>query len=43
MCENLVLICLSCKKAMHFDFPQPLAGHSYQSYITYLEEILTVC
>ena len=26
---------------MHFDFPQPLAEHSYQSYLKYLEEILT--
>ena len=28
---------------MHFDFSQPLAEHSYQSYITYLEEKLFVC
>ena len=28
---------------MHFDFPQLLVEHSYQSYITYLEEKLTVC
>ena len=28
---------------MHFDFPQPLVEHSYQSYITFLEEKLTVC
>ena len=26
---------------MHFDFPQPLAEHSYQSYLKYLEEKLT--
>ena len=25
---------------MHFDFPRPLAEHSYQSYIKYLEEKL---
>ena len=23
---------------MHFDFPQPLAEHSYQSYLKYLEK-----
>ena len=28
---------------MHFDFPQPLAENSYQSYITYLETKVTVC
>ena len=26
---------------MHFDFPQLLVEHSYQSYIKYLEEKLT--
>ena len=26
---------------MHFDFPRPLAEHSYQSYLKYLEETLT--
>ena len=26
---------------MHFDFPQPLAEHSYQSYLKYLEGKLT--
>ena len=26
---------------MHFDFPQPLADYSYQSYLKYLEEKLT--
>ena len=36
---GLTLINLS----MHFDFSQPLAEHSYQSYITYLEKKLTVC
>ena len=25
---------------MHFDFPRPLADHSYQSYLKYLEEKL---
>ena len=25
----------------HFDFPRPLAEHSYQSYLKYLEEIFT--
>ena len=25
---------------MYFDFPQPLAEHSYQSYLKYLEEKL---
>ena len=24
---------------MHFDFPQPLAEHSYQSYLEYLEKL----
>ena len=24
---------------MHFHFPQPLAGHSYQSYLKYLEKL----
>ena len=24
---------------MHFDFPQPLAEHSYQSYLKYLEKL----
>ena len=26
---------------IHFDFPRPLAEHSYQSYLQYLEEKLT--
>ena len=29
------------KLCMHFDFPRPLAEHSYQSYLKYLEEKLT--
>ena len=24
---------------MHFDFPQPLADHSYQSYLKYFEKL----
>ena len=27
---------------MHFDFPQPLAEHSYQSYLKFLEKLTQV-
>ena len=27
------------KLCMHFDFPQPLAEHSYQSYLEYFEKL----